>query len=273
MVLAIPAQKAGGGRNMTDMTLATHALVGANRDPSSHFVIVYSDTDFLPLVLALQNLQRRVIVITCRSSPPISAAAAPSHTPSSVYGAAHAADGWIDLYRAPISIEGDCTQQPGLVTQAEFDKLAECFSFCSDGTFAQIKRLVRISNISETCGDTTLSELSKRTNFKRRVLNTLRGETSGMKTKPAVAKLLMDGGDHNVMFEIGYALQVGYINILAHQRLQHVSAYRSRTSNDCSTEISVANKYTSKTEQVYSTAIVMVLLCHSSECGCCVCFA
>lgn len=185
-------------KSKTDMQLATHALVAANHDPESNFVIVSNDNDFLPLIRSLQTLRRRVVVVTfARRASSITTAA----------------DGWIGLNTpkkpgrpAPLK-----SGTPLVCASSHFEdtctRLADCLVLCSGNIFSKLRSRLKME--PELWDKEVFpTELKTCKAFKRSLAKGLKGEEWTSKEKAAVAQLLLDHENDDLFSQLGYLLKV-----------------------------------------------------------------
>jgi NYN domain len=169
-VLHVDINSDANFKSKTDMRLATHALVSANHDPESHFVIVSNDNDYLPLITSLQALGRRVVVVTfARRGSSITAAA----------------DGWIGL-NTPKHVTSSFVNdsEPGakqrlLCSSQQFEdycvRLSECLVLCSGNIFSLLRNKI-VLDPSIVKDDDFPADLLESKKFKRTMAAGFRGD-------------------------------------------------------------------------------------------------
>lgn len=185
-------------KSKTDMQLATHALLTANHDPESNYVIVSNDNDFLPLIRSLQSLCRRVVIVTfARQASSITAAA----------------DGWIGL-NTPKKLGRPEPLKPGAslpCASSDFQdtcgKLADCIVLCSGNIFS-ILRAKMLLDPKLVERDDFPPDLVTCKGFKKGMASGLKGEDWTAKEKASVARHLLDSGNEDLFAQIGYLLKV-----------------------------------------------------------------
>lgn len=183
-------------KSKTDMQLATHALVSANHDPNSDYVIVSNDNDFLPLIRSLQNLGRRVVIVTfARRASAITAAA----------------DGWIGLNTPKKPRTEPLKSGTTLIcASSQFEdscaKLADCLVLCSGNIYSKLRSRMRLEPELLAERENLPSSLLTCKGFKKSLAQGLKGEDWTAQEKAAVAQLLLDHDSEDLFAQIGYLL-------------------------------------------------------------------
>jgi hypothetical protein len=185
-------------KSKTDMQLATHALVAANNDPESNFVIVSNDNDFLPLIRSLQSLRRRVVIVTfARRASSITAAA----------------DGWIGLNTPKKATHSEALKLGASLACAssQFEdactKLADYLLLCSGNIYSRMRSRMRLEP-ALVDKEGFPSDLITCKGFKRSLAKGFRSADWTPMEKAVVAKVLLEQDCADLFAQIGYLLKV-----------------------------------------------------------------